>query len=150
MYSPVAPVLLCDMSRWAPLCARRRSSSSGTSSSSWRSGTSRRIRSPVRTSAERAADSRLRCDMQHDGAERGAAHPRIGDADHVLDAGLRQLLRDRQVAGLRHARRALRSGIAQHEDVVRGYVERRVVDPARQVFDRVEHDGTAGMYQQLG
>ena len=52
--------------------------------------------------AERAAGGGIGRDVQHDGAEGGAAHARVGDADHVLDAVLRELLRDRQIAGLRH------------------------------------------------
>ena len=73
-------------------------------------------------------------DVQHDGAEGGAAHARVGDAHHVLHALLRQLLRDRQVAGLGHAGRAARAGVAQHEHVVGGDVESRVVDALGQVL----------------
>ena len=50
------------------------------------SATERRMRSPLRTAAERPADGRLRRDVQHDRAEGGAAHARVGDAHHVLDA----------------------------------------------------------------
>ena len=44
------------------------------------------MRSPLRTAAERPARRRLGRDMQHDRAEGGAAHARVGDAHHVLDA----------------------------------------------------------------
>ena len=44
------------------------------------------MRSPVAHQRERAADRRLGRDVQHDGAEGGAAHARVGDAHHVLDA----------------------------------------------------------------
>src|SRR5262249_21769993 len=47
--------------------------------------------------AERPARGSVGCHVQHDGAERSAAHARIGDAHHVLDALLRKLLGDRQV-----------------------------------------------------
>ena len=98
--------------------------------------------------AERAADRRFRRDVQHDRAEGGAAHARVGNADHVLDAGLRELLRDRQIAGLRHAGRALGPGIAQDQDVVRRHVEIGIVDARDHVLDRLEHHGPAGMRQQ--
>src|SRR5437879_8553045 len=38
------------------------------------------------------AGGRFRRDVQHDGAERRAAHPRIRDPHHVLDAGAPELL----------------------------------------------------------
>ena len=39
--------------------------------------------------AERAADRRFGRDVEHDRAKRGAAHARIRDPDHVLDARAR-------------------------------------------------------------
>jgi hypothetical protein len=98
---------------------------------------------------QRTADRGFRRDVQHDGAERRAAHPRIGNPHHVLDAGARELSRDRQIAGLRHARRALRAGIAQHQHVVGGDVEIGIVDPQRHVLDGFEHHGAAGVLQQF-
>ena len=53
--------------------------------------------------------------MQDNRAIGRAAHPRVGDAHHVLDPGARQLLRDRQIAGLRHPRGRQRPGILQHQ-----------------------------------
>ena len=76
---------------------------------------------------ERAADLRFRRDMQDAGAIAGAAHARIGDAQHVAHALLQQLLRDRQHAPFRHARPALRAGIAQHHDVVGRDIEIGIV-----------------------
>jgi hypothetical protein len=67
---------------------------------------------------ERAAERGLGRDVQDDRAERGAAHARVGDAHHVLDALLRELLRDRKVAGLGHSRCPPWAGVGQHEDVV--------------------------------
>ena len=61
----------------------------------------------------------------------------------------RQLLRDRQVAGLRHARRAFRPGIAQHQHVVRRRHRDRDRRCARHVLDAVEHDRAALVLQQL-
>ena len=114
-----------------------------------RLATSSRIMSPFLHQRQRAADRGFRRDVQHDGAERRAAHPRIRNPHHVLDAGARQLHRDRQIAGLRHARRALRAGIAQHQHVVGRDIERGIVDPQRHVLDGIEHHGAAGMLQQL-
>ena len=60
-----------------------------------------------------------------------------------------ELPRDRQIAGLRHARRALGAGIAQHQHVVGVDVELGIVDPQRHVLDGFEHHGAAGMLQQF-
>ena len=77
---------------------------------------------------QRAADRRFRRHVQHDRAEGGARHPRVGQAHHVGHPRPRQLLRDRQVARLRHPRR-VRAGILQDQDVARRHVQIRVVDP---------------------
>ena len=87
--------------------------------------------------------------MQHDGAERRAAHARVGNAHHVLDALLRELFRDRDIAGFRHAGRADRPGIAHHEDIVFGDVERRIVDALGHVGDGIEHHRAAFMLHQF-
>ena len=105
--------------------------------------------SPFLHQRQRAADGGFRRNMQHDGAERRAAHARVRNPHHVLDAGARELLRDRQIAGLRHARRALRAGVAQHQHVVGGDIEIGIVDPQRHVLHGVEHHGAAGVLQQL-
>src|SRR5215469_15913681 len=52
--------------------------------------------------AKRPAGGAVGGDVQHDRAEGGATHARVGDADHVLDAAPGKLARDRQIAGLRH------------------------------------------------
>ena len=79
--------------------------------------------------AEGTALSRFRGDVQHDGAEGGAAHPCVGDAHHILDAEPRELLWDRQIARFWHAGRAFRARVAQHQHRLRGDVEVRIVDP---------------------
>jgi hypothetical protein len=53
------------------------------------------------------------------------------------------------IAGFRHARRALRSGVAQHQHVVGRDLQRRIVDPQRHVFDGFKHHRAAGVLQQL-
>ncbi len=88
---------------------------------------------------ERPADRAFGRDVQHDRAERGAAHARVRNPNHVLDAGARELFRDRQVAGLRHSRRTLRAGVTQHEHVVGSDIERVVVDSRSEIFERIEH-----------
>ena len=87
--------------------------------------------------------------MQHDGAEGGAAHPRVRNAHHVLDPLARQLLRDRDIAGLRHARRAERPCVAQHQNVVGRHVQIVVVDACRQIVQVLEDHGAAGVAEQL-
>jgi hypothetical protein len=67
---------------------------------------------------QRAADIGFRRDMQDAGAVAGAAHARVGQRTMSRYALLHQLLRDRQHAPFRHARPALRAGIAQHQHVV--------------------------------
>src|SRR5918994_5096951 len=51
---------------------------------------------------ERSADRCFRRDVKHDGAEGCPGHTPVRDPDHVLDPGLGELLRDRQIPGLRH------------------------------------------------
>ena len=88
--------------------------------------------------------------MQHDGSEGGAAHAAVGNADHVLDAGTRQLQRDRQVTCLGHAGCAFGPDVLEHQDIVGRDVEVVPVDSARQVFGVFEHDGAAFMLHEAG
>ena len=86
--------------------------------------------------------------MQHDGAESGAAHPRIRDPHHVLDALPGELHRNRDVAGLRHAGRAARA----RRCAARARRRPRRRDRARrcarrEIVERVEHDGAAAVRQ---
>ena len=100
--------------------------------------------------AERAAAGGVRRDVQHDGAEGGAAHARVGHAHHVLDALGGELLRDRQIAGLRHGGRRMRAGVLQHQNVVGGDVELGIVDARGEVLQRGEHHRPALVLEQLG
>ena len=79
----------------------------GTSTSMRRAATSRMIDVAGADQAERPAGRGLGRDVQDDRAVRGAAHPAVADAHHVADALLEQLLRQRQVRHLGHARVAL-------------------------------------------
>ena len=92
---------------------------------------------------ERPADEGFRRDVQHAGAVARAAHARVGDAHHVAHALGQQFLRDRQLAPFRHARRAERSGVLEHQDRVLVDVEVRIVDARRHVVVVVEHDRLA-------
>ena len=67
---------------------------------------------------ERAADGGLGRDVEDDGAEGGAGHAGVGDADHVLDTGAGEFERDGQVAGFGHAGGADGAGVAEDQDVV--------------------------------
>ena len=98
---------------------------------------------------ERAADRRFGRDMEHDGAEGGAAHARVGDAQHVLDAAAGEFARNGDISRFRHSRRSLRAGVAQHKHVVVGDLEIGRVDALSHVLQAVEHDGPALMRQQF-
>ena len=74
---------------------------------------------------ERSADSRFGRDVQDDGAERGAAHAGVGDADHVAHAGSSSFCGIGIMPGFGHAGSTDRAGVLQHEHVVRGDVELR-------------------------
>ena len=83
---------------------------------------------------QRAADERLRRDVQHARAVARAAHARVGDAHHVAHALREQLLRDRQLAPLGHAGRAERARVLQHEHRIRrspAAPDRRCAPPCR-------------------
>src|SRR6201996_1510665 len=66
---------------------------------------------PVADKSQWAADEGFRRDMQDAGAVAGAAHARIGDANHVADSFGEHLLWDRQLAPFRHARRSDRASV---------------------------------------
>ncbi len=66
--------------------------------------------------------------MQDAGAVARPAHAGVGEAQHVAMARLQQRLRHRQHAPFRHAGAALRTGAAQHHDVVGRDVEIFIVD----------------------
>ena len=88
--------------------------------------------------------------MQDDGAEGGAAHAGVGDADHVFDALAGELERDREIAGFGHAGCALWAGVAEDEDVFGSDVEVGEVDAGGHVFDGVEDYGAAGVAEEVG
>ena len=98
---------------------------------------------------ERSARRGLRRDVQDDGAGGGAAHAAIRNAHHVFDAGARELPGDRDIARLGHPRRAARTDVAQHQDVIALDVERLVVDAADEVIDVVEDHGATFVLHKL-
>ena len=75
-------------------------------------------------------------------------HARVGNPDHVLDATLGELLRDRPIARFGHAGPRVRAGILQHQDILRLDIERRIVDPRRKIGQRREHHGGAFVLEQ--
>ena len=95
---------------------------------------------------ERAADERLRRDVQHARAVARAAHARVGDAHHVAHALLQQLLRDRQHAPFGHAR-ARRAGRRSAAPAPSRRVtgERGIVDARVEVVVVAEHDRRPGV-----
>ena len=66
-----------------------------------------------------------------------------------LTPALRELLRDRQVAGLRHRLGRMRAGVLQHQDVLGAHVERRIVDARGKIGERGEHHRHALVLEQL-
>src|SRR5689334_22844481 len=86
--------------------------------------------------------------MEYNGAERGAAHARVRDSNHVLDALTPELPRDGQVARLWHAGRAFRTRVAEHQHVVRPNLQIRIINAPGHVGDGVEDDGSPGMLQK--
>ena len=111
--------------------------------------TSSVIRSPVRTSASGppAADSGATC---------STVVPKA--VPLILASLMRTMSRTplseesggkRHVAHLGHARVTTRAAAPQHEHAVGRDVEVGLVDPRLEVLDRVEHEGRAGVRQQL-
>ena len=98
---------------------------------------------------ERPSGERLGRDVQHAGPVGRAGHARVGDPDHVADARLQQLLRDREHSPLRHTRPAQRTRVAQDEDRIRRDVQRRIVNPRGHVVVVLENDRRARVGQQL-
>ncbi len=87
--------------------------------------------------------------MQDHGAVGRAAHARVGDAHHVLDALLEKPRGDGGGAPLGHAGRAAGAGVLEHEDG--GFVDRqgRIVDAAVEVVVVAEDHGAAPVGQEV-
>ena len=103
---------------------------------------------PIAHHGQRSAGLRFRSDVQHHGAESGAAHAGIGDAQHVAYALLEQLARQRHVAHFRHAGVTLGSATLEHQHRAGVDFELRIVDACPQILDGFEHHGTASMLEQ--
>ncbi len=86
--------------------------------------------------------------MQDARAVARARHTRVRDAHHVADALLHQLGRDRQHAPFGHPGPALRSCIAQHQDVIGGHVEVFAIDVLLQRVIGIEHQSGAGVLEE--
>ena len=99
------------------------SSSSDTSMLMLRASTSRLDAVAGAHAAPAARRRGFRRDMQDAGAVAGAAHPRVGNPQHVAHTLFQQLLRDRQHPPFRHARTALRAGVLEDQDMVGRHVE---------------------------
>jgi hypothetical protein len=99
---------------------------------------------------QRAAGGGLGRGVQHHGAVGGAAHARVADADHVGDALLQHLGRQRHVADLGHAGVALGAAVLQHQDAGLVDVEVVVVDAGVEVGAVLEHHRAPGVLHQRG
>lgn len=94
--------------------------------------------------SEWSAEGGFRRDMQHNCAVRGAAHARVGDAQHIANALLEQLPRDRQVADFGHARTADGTAVLQDQDMGWRRIKRWIMDARLEVGDIFEDQrGTA-------
>ena len=98
---------------------------------------------------QRAAGRGFGRDVQDDGAVGGAAHARIGDADHIRYAFAQHFRRQGHVADFGHSGIAARAAILEDHDAGFVDVEIFVVDAGVKIFDRFEDDGAAAMLQQL-
>ena len=97
---------------------------------------------------QRAADKTFRRDVQDTGAVTGAAHARVGDAQHVFNAGFEEFFRDRQSAPFRHARAAFRPAVFEHQHMVGRDVEIVAVDRGRHRVVILKGERFAAMRQQ--
>ena len=98
--------------------------------------------------SERPPDCGFGRDVQDHGSKRGAAHARIGNPHHVLEARTGELGGDGQVSGLRHAG-SNRAGVLQHKHIILAYVQQGVVDTRSEVIQIGEHDGAPLVFKQL-
>ena len=85
--------------------------------------------------------------MEDDGAERRAAHARVGDPEHVLHARPCQLGRNGQVSRFGHPG-ANRPRILQHQRIVWMHVQIRIVDAGREIVEILEDDRSSDMLEE--
>ena len=97
-----------------------------------------------------AAGGRLGSDVENDRPEGSTAHPGVGHAHHVRHARAKQLLRDRNLTPLGHARAALGARVSEDEHGFGTHLERRVVDPVLDVVHVLEDDRRPAVAEQLG
>src|SRR5262249_1834544 len=103
---------------------------------------------PVTHQRDRAADGGLGSYMKDHSAIGRAAHAPIGDAHHVGDPAIEQLLRDLDVAELRHAGIAAWTDLPEYEDGAFVDVEIGAVEPRIHILDVRENDGASAMPEQ--
>src|SRR4029450_1618022 len=97
---------------------------------------------------KRSADEAFRRNMKNAGSIAGAAHARVRNAQHVANALLQQLFRDRQHAPFRHAWAALGAAVLKYENMIGCDVKSIALDLARHMIVVVEGDDFAAVAQQ--
>ncbi len=97
---------------------------------------------------ERATDKGLGRNVEDAGTVTRAAHSRVGNADHVADAGFEEFLRNLKIAPFGHSGRAFGAGVAQYENAVRVDIESGIVQPGVHFVEAVEDDGAAGVLEK--
>ena len=87
--------------------------------------------------------------MQHNRPEGCATHPGIRHPDHVLYAFRRELFRNWQVAGFRHAWRPLWPSVLHHQDIVWTDIKVRVVNAVGKILLVLEYHRLTDMVHQM-
>ena len=85
--------------------------------------------------------------MEDDGAERRAAHARVGDPEHILHTRPRQLGGNGQISRLGHPG-ANRPRILQHQRIVGMDIEIGIVDAGREVVETLEDDRSSDVLEE--
>jgi len=97
----------------------------------------------------RAAGCGFGADVKDYGAEGGAAHACVGNADHVGDAAVEKFLRKGHVADFGHAGITHGAAILQDEDGIFVDVEIGIGDAFFVVLDGTEDDGASAMLHEF-
>lgn len=94
---------------------------------------------------ERTTSGGFGCRVQNDCAERGPAHPCIGNADHVANALTQQLTRKARIPDFGHARIPLGATVFQDHYAVDGNVKIGVINACFVIIDILKDDGRPRM-----
>src|SRR5215475_4909559 len=88
--------------------------------------------------------------VQDYGAIGGAAHARIGDANHIGNTLLQDLRRQRHVSYFGHSWISAGSAVFEDHHARLVDVELRIIDASAEILNVFENDGAAAMLHQVG